>query len=259
MRARYLLLGLVLGVLAAPGWVVEAAGLHKSHHDEGGQSAQHNGHGKSHHASQSTHRSISVQGLGVVSARPDVAIIEASVTSQSAKAKAALDQHNGAMAKLLAELKAFGLAPRDVQTRQVNLRAIYPNRRQQEGVPVPSAFRAMGNVRIRLREVDRLGDLLDRMTAAGVNKLSGPHFTIADPAPLQNKARKLAIRDARRRAQLYAAEAGVNLDDVLRIREGTAASPIRGFLARSASTEQSPIAAGENEIRVGVTVLFAIK
>ncbi len=241
MRFRFVLLGLFLGAVAAPGWAGEASGSHKSHH------------------AAAKGRSIAVQGLGVVSARPDVAIIQAGVTGQSATAKAALDQHNAAMAKLLAELKAFGLASRDVQTRQVNLRAIYPNRRQQESVPVPSAFRAVGNVRIRLREVDRLGELLDRMTAAGVNNLSGLHFTIADPAPLQDQARKLAIQDARRRAQLYAAEAGVKLGDVLRIREGAAAVPMREFRAMSASSAQSPIAAGENEIRIGVTVMFAIQ
>ncbi len=251
MRARFLLFGLVLGALAAPGWAAEAAGSHKGHHDGGEQT--------SHHASQSMRRSIAVQGLGVVSARPDMAIIQAGVTGQSATAKAALDQHNVAMAKLLAELKAFGLAPRDVQTRQVNLRAIYPNRRREEAVPVPSAFRATGNVRIRLREVARLGDLLDRMTAAGVNNLSGLHFTIADPAPLQDQARKLAIRDARRRAQLYAHEAGVKLGDVLRIREGAAAAPMPEFRAMTARSVQSPIAAGENDIRIGVTVLFALE
>ncbi len=234
MRHRILTLGLILGVLAAPAWAGDGVG-----------------HGMG--------RSIAVQGLGVVTARPDVAVIRAGVTAQAKSAKAALEGHNKVMVKLLAELKKLGLAARDVQSRQVNLRAIYPPRRKQDTEPVPTAFRATGNLAIRLREVDRLGDLLDRVTAAGANNIAGLHFAVAAPEPLQEEARKLAIQDARRRAEIYALEAGVQLGEVLRIREGGTPGPMREYRTMAANGSQSPTAPGEAEIRMAASVVFAIK
>lgn len=204
-------------------------------------------------------RSISVRGQGVVSARPDFTELHAGVTSQAPSAKAALLAHNKILADLLAALESFGLAERDVQSQQVDLRAIYPSRGQQDVQPAPSAFRATGNVRIRLRAVDRLGELLDRLAAVGVNNLSGLHFAIADPAPLLDTARKRAIQDARRRAQLYATEAGVQLGPVLRIEESAAGAPVPQMRALSSVNAGSPIAPGRTEIGVTLRVIFAIK
>ncbi len=204
-------------------------------------------------------RSISVQGLGVVTARPDMAVLHAGVTSQAPSAKAALSEHNNIMSNLLVTLTKFGLAERDIQSRQADLRAIYPNRGQPDAMPAPIAFRATGTVRIRLRQIDRLGDLLDRMTAAGVNNLSGLRFAIAEPAPLRDEARKRAVQDARRRAQLYAAEAGVQLGPVLQISEGGAVGPRPEFRALAASNAGGALTPGESEISVAVNVVFAIK
>lgn len=207
-------------------------------------------------------RVIAVQGLGTVRARPDTAIIRAGVTTQSKTAKAALEAHGQVMAKLLATLENFGLAERDIQTRQINLHPVYPRRKGDTTPPAPEAFRASGKVRIRLGEIDRVGELLDQLTTVGVNNLSGLQFTIAEPEPLQDEARKLAMQDARRRAQLYAAEAGVELGPVIRIREGGAtAGPIRETrqMASMSMAAASPIAAGENEIRISVSVVYAIK
>jgi hypothetical protein len=207
-------------------------------------------------------RSIAVQGLGLIKARPDTAIIRAGITAQAKSAKAALTEHNKVMAGLLSALENFGLAERDIQTRQINLHPVYPNRNQRNenpALPIPVAFRASGNVRIRLGDLDRVGDLLDRMTAAGITNLSGLQFTIAKPDPLRDQARKLAIKDARRRAQLYATEAGVELGPVMRIREGGAhAAPVREMRTMSMAAA-APVAPGENEIRVSVSVVFAIK
>jgi len=205
------------------------------------------------------HRSISVQGVGVVSARPDMAVINAGVTSQAVTAKAALSDQTKAMAALLTALRSFGIADHDVQSQHVNLRPVYPKRRQNDGARAPMAFRASGNVRVRLRQVDRLGELLDGMTGAGVNNLSGLHFAIAKPAPLRDQARVRALGDAKRRARLYAAEAGVELGPVLRIKEAGARGRVPQFRAMAASSAERAIAPGETEIRMTVSVVYAIK
>jgi uncharacterized protein len=201
---------------------------------------------------------IAVQGVGVVSARPDMAVIQAGVTSQATTAKAALAAHKQVMTVLLAALENFGINDSDIQSQQVNLHPVYPRRTQNEAAPAPTAFRASGNARVRLREVDRLGSLLDIMTAAGVNNLSGLRFAIAKPEPLQDQARVRAMREARRRAELYAAEAGVKLGAVMRIREGGDRPQAPEFRALTASSSSSAIAPGETEIRATVSVVYAI-
>ena len=204
-------------------------------------------------------RSIAVQGEGVVSARPDLAVINAGVTRQADTAKAALAAHSLVMTKLLAALKAFAIADRDVQSQHVNLHPVYPRQNQNSGQRTPIAFRASGQVRVRLRRIDRLGELLDQMTAAGVNNLSGLHFAIAKPEALQDQARVLALREAKRRAQLYAKEAGVELGPVLRIREGGGRGPRPEFRAMATASAGRAIAPGETEIRMTVSVVHAIK
>jgi hypothetical protein len=163
------------------------------------------------------------------------------------------------MAKVLAGLAAFGIADGDVQSRHVNLRPVYPRKNQNDGVRAPVAFRASGQVRVRLRQIGRLGEMLDRLTAAGVNNLSGLHFAVAKPEPLQDRARVLAIGEAKRRAQLYAAEAGVELGPVLRIREGGGHGPRPEFRAMSPSSAGRAVAVGETEFRITVSVVYAIK
>ena len=110
-------------------------------------------------------------------------------------------------------------------------------------------------MRVRLRQIGRLGEILDRLTADGVNNLSGLHFAVAKPEQLQ--ARVLAIREAKRRAQLYAGEAGVELGPVLRIREGGGPGPGPELCAMSASGAGRAVAVGETEIRITVSVVYS--
>ena len=209
-------------------------------------------------AADSLTRGITVQGEGRIAARPDMVLLHAGVSHQAPTAKAALAGHTAGMAKLLAALKDFGLADRDIQTRQIRLQPIFARRKRQDDNPAPIAFRASGDLRLRLRQVDRAGDLLDRLAAAGSNTLSGLQFPFAEPRALQDRARQTAIADARRRAELYAREAGVSLGPVLQIREGGGMVQMREFRAMAAD-RGAAIAPGENEIRIGVTVVFAIE
>ena len=85
-------------------------------------------------------RSISVRGLGLVAARPDLAVLHACTTSQAPSARATLSEHNAIMSNLLAHRINFGLSERDTQNQQADLRAIYTNRRQQDAMLALIAF-----------------------------------------------------------------------------------------------------------------------
>jgi uncharacterized protein YggE len=89
--------------------------------------------------------------------------------------------------------------------------------------------------------------------------LSGLRFAIAKPGPLRDQARKRALSEAKRRAELYAAEAGVELGPVLRITEGGARGPLPRLRAMAATSAVGAMAPGETEIRMTVSVVYAIK
>ena len=211
------------------------------------------------HHGKAMHRSIAVQGVGVVSARPDMAVLNAGVSSQAATAKAALAEHKSVMATLLAALKTFGIKDNNVQSLHVNLHPVYPRQNKSDKIRRPVAFRASGKVRVRLHHVDQLGELLDKMTTAEVNNLSGLHFDVGHPESLEDQARLAALREAKRRAHHYAAEAGVELGPVLRIQEGGGRGAKPEFRAMTMASAGGAIAPGQTEIRMTVSVVYAIK
>ena len=101
--------------------------------------------------------------------------------------------------------------------------------------------------------------MLDRLTVDGFNNFSGLPFAVAKPDQLQDRTWVLAIREAKRQAQLYAGEAGVELGPVLRIREGGGPGPGPELRAMSASGAGRAVAVGETEMRITVSVVYTIE
>jgi uncharacterized protein YggE len=209
-----------------------------------------------------TERQITVQGQGKIAVVPDMVGLTAGVEHRAAKAEQVMAAVTKDLARLIALLKTSGIAARDIRTGDIYITPVYPKSRSSAaGVArQPLEYRAGGNLRIRVREIDRTGMLLDQLFAAGVNRLSGLSFAVADPEPLLAEARRDAIRDARERAALYAAEAGVELGRVLRIDERSPAGPYPEVQSlRAAPMRSDAIAPGEQEIRATVTVTFALR
>jgi len=151
------------------------------------------------------------------------------------------------------------VADRDVQTAAINLSPVWDHsnnqRRQVRG------YVASNDLSVRVRELDDLGALLDALVADGANTMNGLRFSIAETDGLETEARADAVEDARLKAETLAKAAGVTLGPVLEIREGSA-GPVPQAVMRGAMMEAAaasvPVAAGELDIRVSVTVVFAI-
>ena len=111
---------------------------------------------------------------------------------------------------------------------------------------------------MRVRKLADLGRLLDTLVSQGANSLGGIAFSIADPAPLLKEARTKAIADAKQKAQVFAAAAGVKLGRVLFIRD-TAAGVPRPVAARAMAGASVPIAPGEQELEASVSVTYALE
>ena len=100
--------------------------------------------------------------------------------------------------------------------------------------------------------------MLDQQVAQGANSVYGIRFGLIDPAPLLDEARKRAMADARRKAELYAAAAGLKVGRVVSVQEAGAASP-RPEMAARAMMSAVPVAAGEQEIQASVSVTYALE
>ncbi len=206
-------------------------------------------------------RMLSVNGLGQVSAPPDLAVIQAGVQTSAESAGQALRANSTAMAAVLDVLRESGIAERDLQTTNVRVQPEYRHDRNT-GQAEMIGYQAGNDVRVRVRDLDRLGELLDALVSAGGNQLHGISFAIDDPAPLLDQARDRAVQDARHRAERYAAAAGVRVGKVLSISESDAAIPrplMRVMAAEMDMGSAVPIASGEQDINVSVNLVFELE
>lgn len=200
---------------------------------------------------------ISVTGEGEVAAAPDLATITLGVTTEARTAAEALAANSAALAAVVANLKAAGIEPRDIQTTGLSLNPVwsgYSDRPQRI-----EKFQAVNGVTVRVRDIARTGAVLDAAVKDGANTLNGLSFGMADPRPLLDEARARAVADARRRAELLAAAAGVTLGRVLTIGEaGGYAPPAPMYRSDAMVAAAPPVEGGEVTIRAQVTVVWEL-
>jgi uncharacterized protein len=201
---------------------------------------------------------ISVTGEATISVPPDLAQIEAGVTSDAKTAREAADANNATMGKLLLALKAANIAEKDIQTSRLSLQPQNaPNR--TGGPPAIVGYRAGNHVTIRLRDVAKAASTIDLLVGAGATDIGGISFMVSNASKLLDEARGQAIADARRKAEIYAKAAGVTLGAPLSISEDGAPNPIPYRRMAVGITAPLPVAQGEETLRVVVSVSWAIK
>ncbi|MDT8280835.1 MAG: SIMPL domain-containing protein [Erythrobacter sp.] len=153
-----------------------------------------------------------------VSVAPDIATIGAGVTSEAPTATEALRQNSTEMQKVIARIKALGVADKDIQTTGINLNAMY-DYNQEERRQVFRGYQASNRVSVILRKIDDAGKVLDALVAAGATDLNGPSFSIENDEDAKDTARKRAIERAQTRVQAYADLFGYDGAKVLAIAE----------------------------------------
>jgi uncharacterized protein YggE len=191
---------------------------------------------------------------------PDMAIVQAGVTTQTPTAAAALAQNNAQMARVSAALRAAGVAERDIQTADISLQPQYRDRTGREPQEI-FAYQASNNLTVRFRDVARAGGIVDILVREGANTLSGPELVNSQPMEALNEARIDAVTKARARAELYARAAGLHVERILSISDAAPGSfVVRGNRAGFAGATNAPeISAGEQDIAATVTMRFLLK
>ena len=213
-------------------------------------------------------RIISMVGHGEVKSAPDMAVVTLGVVREARTAREALSANNEAMRNVMTTVKDAGVAEKDIQTSgfSVQPKFIYPKQSSTGERPPPRivGYTVSNNVSIIVRKLDALGPVLDGVVTAGSNQISGVSFSIAEPKPLRNEARKLATADAIAKAQLYAKAAGVALGPIQTISEQGGLRPpvpvVRQARTLGMQAEAAvPVARGEQSITMQVHITWLIK
>lgn len=214
-------------------------------------------------AQDAPERRVTVTGEGGVSAVPDLATITVGVNEQGQTATDALRANTRAMQALFDVLDTAGIEGADRQTSGLNLQPIYDHSTTRAGeAPQIVGYEASNTLMIRVTKLDLLGDVLDSVTVAGANRISGISFGLSDTEAMMEEARRAAVQDAMARAQLYVETAGATLGQVITISEsgGRSPSPMPEMAMMRMSADTSvPIAEGEVGLSVRVNVVFEIE
>lgn len=203
-------------------------------------------------------RQITVTGEGSIAAAPDLAWVNIGVTHTAKTADEAVTMMSQGMQAVMARLEAAGIAAADIQTGQLSLYPTYDAERY-DSVPMVTGYTASIAVDVRVRDLAKVGGILDAVVEDGANTFGGIRFDLDDPSAAYADARRDAVADGRAKAELYAEAAGVTLGDLVTLSENSFyAQPVMAA-PRLEDAGSVPVAPGEVSFAASVTMVYAIE
>jgi hypothetical protein len=207
---------------------------------------------------------IWVTGEGKVSAAPDIATVQLGIEAQASTVAEAQNQATTAMDRVLAALKAGGVADKDIQTRYYNIQKVtrWDSDRQEE---ITTGYRVTNLVTVKIKEIITAGALIDSVVAAGgdLTRIDSITFTIDDPIRYYDQARQKAMADAADKAKSLAQLAGVKLGKPTYISESGSSistpSPVYYGKASAESSAITQVSAGEMDVILNIQVVYSIR
>jgi uncharacterized protein YggE len=206
---------------------------------------------------------VTVNGTGSVTVTPDAASISIGVNVMNANLSEAQAAATSQMNAVIDALKAAGIDEKDIQTNNysVNVMQNYDN----NGYPTDiTGYQINNQVNVTVRDLDKLGDILQQAVDAGANSIYGITFFVTDSSEAASQARTAAVTDAKTRAEELAAATGATLGKVVSISETSGPSPIPvdffGGAGMAADSMKSavPVQSGGSVIQVSVTVTYEL-
>lgn len=206
---------------------------------------------------------LSLSAYGETHVAPDMATISLGVTNQAPTAAEAMKANAQRMSSLVAALRKAGAAEKDIQTTGVSLNPQYNYKPNTP--PELIGYQATNTVQVTVRDLGRLGPMIDASVAAGGNEVNGIGFGLRDPQAAEDAARVEAVRRVEAKAQLYAQALGKKIHALRTMSEGGGyqPGPIRPMLktmavaaAPQADTVTQP---GELDLRVEVSATYELE
>lgn len=224
-----------------------------------------------------TSNTISFDGKGEVSASPDIATINFTLTASEKDLKTAQDKVTAKEKSALSFLDTQKIEKKDIKTENYST---YP--KYDYGYPCYNTYNSMGlpcrsnaptivgyevseNISVKVRDIAKAGDVVRGIGDIGVSNINGPNFSIDKEDELKAQARKLAIDDAKTKAKILAKDLGVNLVRIVSFSEGgnysypMYSNAMGAAKADVASAPAPVLPTGENKITSRVTITYEIR
>jgi len=209
----------------------------------------------------SDRRTVTVVGMGKATSTPDIARVTLGVEAVTPKLSTGLSDVNKRTTDVIAALKKAGVADKDIRTVDFS---IYPQQSYGPNGPGPiTGYRVANSVRVTMRDLAKVGTVLDTATESGANTVNSLAFALENDATVQTEARTAAVKDARSKAETLAKEAGASIDQVWTITEAVTSNPypVMQFAAMAAAPTGggAQIAPGVQDVNVQVQVTYVLK
>ncbi len=205
-------------------------------------------------------RTITVSGNGKAYLAPDIVNIFIGVHTENKDASQAVSDNNAQSTKVANALNTFKIEAKDIQTTNFS---IFPNQQvDKDGKPTGVIYIVDNTIYVTLRDLTKIGDLLDAVVTAGANNINGIQFGVADQEAALTEARKQAVANARKQAEELAQAAGVTLGDIQTMSTSTGGIPMPFFEGKGGGAQalsSVPVSAGQLVLSVDVNIIYLIK
>ena len=210
---------------------------------------------------------IIVRAEGKIYARPDVANISFGFKTGTIKeAGAAINEGTMKMNEIIAELKKWGIEDRDIKTTNYYLQTIYEYP-EASGKAILVGYELSQNVNVKVRNILKVGEVINEATRAGANQVGGINFSIDEPEKLKAIALEKGIQNAKMKAKGISKITGVKLGEIVNVYEYDYSVPAYGgnyMMEKSVMADQGmgivpSVEGGEIEVIINVDLTYEVK
>jgi len=209
-----------------------------------------------------TRDTITIQGQGEVTAVPDIATVAIGLSTEKKEVADAQKENTDKMNAFIKDIKGLDIEKEDITTTNYN---IYPRYDYDDGKQVLRGYEVSQNVSVKIRDLEKISDVLSLVSTHKLNQVGGLNFTFDDPEELKQEARVAALENATEKAEDLADVAGVKLGKIVSFSESSAdyEFPVRYAAEASAlgiggGGEAPQVEAGSQDITVYVTVSYEV-
>lgn len=195
----------------------------------------------------------------IVESAPDTATFSTGVETSAPTASAALRQNSTQVAKVIAQMKSLGIAEKDIQTSGINLSPEYEYIQTTQKNRF-KGYRVSNQVSVKMRDIDKLGSILDQVVASGATNINGPYFSIDDDSNVKRAARAAALANGKAQAESYARAAGYSGVRLLSVTEGLVGRPMPyAMMRQTAMAEAADASVPVQPGQVGTSVVLNLQ
>jgi hypothetical protein len=195
----------------------------------------------------------------MIESAPDTATFSTGVENSAPTASAALRANSAQVAKVISQLKSLGIAEKDIQTSGISLSPEYEYVQATQKNRF-TGYRVSNQVSVKMRDIGKLGAILDKVVASGATNINGPYFSIDDDSDVKKAARAAALANGKAQAESYARAAGFAGVRLLSVSEGLVGQPMPyvktgNRMMAEAADASVPVQPGQ----VGTSVILALQ